>query len=201
LAPQLLPSYLSAFTAGLLLGEDPKVLAKKLSHITPEKGRMNPLSGMNGSLIIDDSYNSNPESAKAALAVLGEYTGRKIAVLGSMNELGDYAEKGHAEVALEATKIADIVVTIGDLAAKYLYPVLTKKMNNKFIQKFDNSQVAGEYLRDIVQAGDTVLVKGSQNGVFAEEAIKPILIKPEDAPELLVRQGAMWQNKKGQAHE
>lgn len=199
-APQLIPSYLSAFVVGLLLGMDPKELVKKLTHIVPERGRMNVLAGLAGSTIIDDSYNSNPESAKAALQVLYKYSGHKIAVLGSMNELGDYTKKGHEEVGEMAARIADEVLIVGKIAEEYMYPAVAKKMNNKFVQKFETSDMAGKYLVDKVKKGDVLLFKGSQNGVFMEEAIKYVLAEPKKAADVLVRQGPMWQNKKGK-HE
>lgn len=198
-APQLLPSYLGAFAVGLLLGVDPRELTKKLSQITPEKGRMNVFAGKNGSTIIDDSYNSNPESAKAALRVLSKFPGRKIAVLGSMNELGDFAQKGHEEVGESAAKLADEVVIVGEIASQYMYPVVAKKMNKKSVQKFATSFKAGEYLARAVKQNDVLLFKGSQNGVFIEEAVKYVLEKPEQAESLLVRQGPMWQAKKGKS--
>ncbi len=197
IAPQLIPSYLSAILVGLILGNDLDSLVVKLADIRPEKGRMNLLTGVHNSTIIDDSYNSNPESAKAALTVLNMFKGRKIAVLGSMNELGDFTEEGHRQVGELAAETADIVVTVGKTAAKYLYPVIQKRMNKKFVQSFDNSYEAGEYLKELVIDGDVVLFKGSQNGVFTEEAIKYLMERPELASELLVRQGKMWQDKKG----
>jgi UDP-N-acetylmuramoyl-tripeptide--D-alanyl-D-alanine ligase len=196
-APQLLPSYLGALAVGIILGEDPEQLIKKLSHIEAEHGRMNVLKGTFGSIIIDDSYNSNPESAKAALDVLSKYTGHKIAVLGSMNELGKYSIRGHEEVAEAAATAADEVIVIGEIAGKYLYPVAQKLLNKEAVKKFTNSSDAGKYLKGKVKSEDVILFKGSQNGVFVEEAIKYVLAVPEKASELLVRQGPMWQKKKG----
>ena len=195
-APQLIPSYLSAVLVGLVMGNDFEGLVRKLSDVKSEKGRMNMLAGVRGSIIIDDSYNSNPESAKAALTVLSRFKGRKIAVLGSMNELGSFAEEGHVQVGELASKAADYVITIGETAGQYLYPVAAKKLNKKFVQKFANAYEAGEYLAGLVEGGDTLLFKGSQNGVFAEEAVKYVLDRPELASELLVRQSKMWQDKK-----
>lgn len=197
LAPHLIPSLLAAITLALLRGNSLNEAASKMIKFVPEQGRMRILKGKNGSTIIDDSYNSNPESAKAALEVLSHFSGHKIAVLGSMNELGDYAKKGHEEVAETAAKIADEVVVVGEVAGKYLYPVVLKKLNKKFVRKFETSKQAGEYLQDIVTNDDVLLFKGSQNGVFIEEALKYVLLDPQKAPELLVRQSPMWQNKKG----
>lgn len=196
-APQLIPSYLAALLVGLVLGNELSGLVEKLADVHTEKGRMNLLAGVRGSVIIDDSYNSNPESAKAALQVLGMFKGNKIAVLGSMNELGDFTVEGHKQVGEMAASVADEIVTIGELAGEYLYPVVSEKLNKKFVQKFDNPYAAGEYLACRAGEGDIILFKGSQNGVFTEEAAKYVLDRPELASELLVRQGKMWQDKKG----
>jgi len=196
-APQLLPSYLGAIAVGLLLGEDPQQLIGRMAQLRPELGRMNVLAGIKGTTIIDDSYNSNPASAKAALEVLSDFTGRKIAVLGSMNELGEMSESGHREVGQTAAKIADIILTVGQIAGEYLYPVALHKLNKKVVQKFETAAQAGEYLKTIIGKGDVMLFKGSQNGVFVEEAVKCVMLHPEKASELLVRQGNMWQKKKG----
>ena len=70
------------------MGMDPKSIAQGLAKIEGVNGRMNLLKGINGSKLIDDSYNSSPEAVKSALAVQSEINGNKrIAVLGNMNEL------------------------------------------------------------------------------------------------------------------
>lgn len=193
IAPQLIPSLVSALAAGIALNVDIRDLITGIEKYVPEKGRMNILAGINGSTIIDDSYNANPASMKAALAVLRELPGRKIAALGSMKELGGYEKKGHQEVVNEALTIVDKLIISGDEMNKHAKPK-RGRMNKKIVQ-FENSVKAGAYLAEIIEKGDVVLVKGSQ-GAFMEEASKQILANPARAGELLVRQSKMWEDKK-----
>lgn len=185
---------LYALAAAAAVGEiyklKPKQIVDNLAQIRPTKGRMNPLPGLNGSLILDDSYNSSPDAALAALATLKQYPGRKIAILGNMNELGSYAETGHRLVGASCTGI-DLLVTIGQSAKDWL----ASEAKAGEIHSFDSPYEAGQYVADLLQKGDTVLVKGSQNGVFAEEATATLLADPADKNHL-VRQSSQWQKRK-----
>ena len=67
----------------------------------------------NGALILDDTYNASPQSTMAALNLLAELEGRKIAVLGDMLELGQYEAKGHHMVGVRAAQICDELITVG----------------------------------------------------------------------------------------
>ncbi len=196
IAPQLLPSLFSALAAALYLGKEPKKLLKKLEEFKPVPGRMNLVKGTNDSTIIDDSYNANPASTIAALDVLSRMPGRKIAVLGNMNELGDYERKGHEEVGEKAGEACDILITVGELAKAHIVPKAEAKMKKESIQSFDNPYAAGEYLKKTIKKGDIILVKGSQNKVFVEETVKIIMATPAKAGEELVRQSGFWQKKK-----
>ena len=197
IATQLTPSIIGAVGVALARNGDIKEILKSLEDFHPEKGRVNLLEGLHDSVIIDDSYNSNPESAKAALEVLEIFANkRRIAVLGSMNELGDYVKEGHEEVAKKALMCADIIVTVGDLAGKFLYPKVLEKKDDIQCFKFDDFISAGVFLKGFIKQNDVILFKGSQNGVLLEEAIKYVMKEPERAQELLVRQTPMWQQKK-----
>ncbi|MEI6266594.1 MAG: UDP-N-acetylmuramoyl-tripeptide--D-alanyl-D-alanine ligase [bacterium] len=197
IATQLTPSIIGAVGVALARNGDIKEILKALEDFYPEKGRVNLLEGLHDSVIIDDSYNSNPESARAALEVLELFKNkRKIAVLGSMNELGGYAKVGHEEVAMKALMCADIIVTVGDLSGKFIYPKALEKKDNTRCYKFDDFIGAGVFLKGFIKENDVILFKGSQNGVLLEEAIKYIMKEPERAQDLLVRQTPMWQQKK-----
>jgi UDP-N-acetylmuramoyl-tripeptide--D-alanyl-D-alanine ligase len=195
IAPQLLISLLSAFAVGLVLNYEVRDLINSLAEFTPEKGRMNVLEGQKKTTIIDDSYNANPASVIAALDVLGQMPGRKIAVLGSMRELGGLEKKGHIDVAKKAAAVADELVTVGMVANNYLAPEY-EKLNKKSVQKFISSKEAGEYVNSIIKEGDVILFKGSQNTIFMEEAVKQVMAKSKEADRLLVRQSKMWEDKK-----
>ncbi|HET7827881.1 MAG TPA: cyanophycin synthetase, partial [Candidatus Saccharimonadales bacterium] len=153
--------------------------------------RMQILLCVNGSTIIDDSYNASPAAVKLALDYLYEIDSpQKIAVLGNMNELGSFSESAHIEIGKYCDpKQLALVITIGPDANKYLAPSASA-MGCK-VHEFDSPYTAGEYLKPILQKGAAVLVKGSQNGVFAEETVKLLLANPADVNKL-VRQSTDW---------
>jgi len=118
--------------------------------------------------IINDSYNANPDSMKAALEVLKNYNGnKKIAVLGTMGELGDYAKEAHTEVGKYAEGKADILLTTGEF--KNCYKEGFKE--NTII--FESKQELMEELVNIINKDDIILVKASRSEKF-EEIIKYI---------------------------
>ncbi len=176
---------------GLDLGE----IRQGIEDYRPVTGRMQVLEGVNGSMIIDDTYNSSPRATIAALQTLKHLPGRHIAVLGSMNELGDLSDDAHREVGRAAADV-DLLITIGTAANRHLAHTAVKSgLALDKAHPFLSPYSAGEYLRSQLRRGDVVLAKGSQNGVFAEEAIAMALADPADKSKL-VRQSKEWQDKK-----
>ena len=96
----------------------------------------------------------------------------------------------HSEVGsyCDSSKL-DMVVTIGDQARKYLAPAAQK--NGCHVKTFTSPYDAGQFVKQQLKTGAVVLAKGSQNGVFAEEALKGLLAEPKDASRL-VRQSNYW---------
>jgi len=182
------------------LGISQKEFAVGAAKVTPLPGRMQLLRGANGSIIIDDSYNSSPAAAIEALKTLQSSQGAKrIAILGSMNELGEYSEQGHRDVAnVCQPSLIDWVVTIGDDAAQYLAPIA--RQNGCHVKSFKTPFEAGGFVRGVAGERDIILVKGSQNNVFSEEAVKILLHDAEDQKKL-VRQSQEWMAKKEQAFD
>jgi UDP-N-acetylmuramoyl-tripeptide--D-alanyl-D-alanine ligase len=166
----------------------------KVKTLQPFKGRMNVIEGIEGSIIIDDTYNANPNSMVLALDFLSQNAGRKIAILGSMNELGDTEEEAHQLVGRSAAKSVDILVTVGEAAQKYLAKEAVKK-GLKNVKSFKSSVEAGKYLKDIVKNGDIILAKGSQNKVRVEKAVEILMAHPENKNEILVRQSLFWKDR------
>lgn len=166
-----------------------------LESFRPVKGRMSLIQGIKGSLVIDDSYNANPSSMKNAIFVLDSFQGRKIAALGSMNELGEFEKEAHEELGSFLAEKCDILVTVGEAAEKYLAKTAKLKMPNESVFSFSNSIDAGEFLKENIQKGDIILVKGSQNNIRMEKTVKMIMSDPQKAPELLCRQGLEWEGK------
>ena len=188
---------LAAYATGDLLGLTPDELNKGLEEIRPIRGRMQPLKGQNDSIIIDDTYNSSPAAVSAALQALADapVAGRRIAVLGSMNELGPESPRYHEQAGAAAAGV-DWLITVGHNANKYTGTGAAKAgLDPSRIKPADSPYAAGEFVKLMLQPGDVVLVKGSQDGIFAEEAAKLLLADPVDARKL-VRQSPEWMTTK-----
>jgi UDP-N-acetylmuramoyl-tripeptide--D-alanyl-D-alanine ligase len=186
---------LAAAAVGDELGMKPREIEAGLAGVKPVAGRMKLLRGLSGSRIIDDTYNASPAAAIAALDTLYKHRGRRIAILGMMNELGAYSERAHREVGAHACKL-DLLITIGRDAASFLAPAAIEAgLDKSKVRSFQSPFEAGRYLAPKLKSGDWVLAKGSQNGVFAEEAVKQLLADPKESLNL-VRQSDAWLAKK-----
>lgn len=186
---------LAAISVADMLNVPRKAILSGMDSLKPFAGRMQLLAGIKGSKLIDDTYNASPIAATAALDVLyGARTKQRIAILGSMNELGDYTKAAHEEVGAycDPKKLA-VVVTIGQDAKKWLAPAA--RARGCTVHSFMSPYDAGVYVSRKLEKGAVVLAKGSQNGVFAEEALKLLLANPEDTQKL-VRQSSYWQKAK-----
>lgn len=118
--------------------------------------------GLNGSKIIDDSYNASPDSVMAALNLLQDLDGRRIAVLGDMLELGDYAEKGHRLVARRAANVANLFVAIGKMANLMVQEAEIAGLPREAIFAASSRDEALQWLKERLKANDVVLVKASR---------------------------------------
>lgn len=186
---------LAAAGAAHLLGLTLDEIAKGLASISAFMGRMQVLDGIKDSIIIDDTYNASPIAVKAALDVLyGGDAPQRIAILGGMNELGAHSAEAHREIGeyCDPEKL-DFVVTIGREAQEFLAPAAEARGCK--VQSFVSPYDAGQFVREQLEEGAVVLAKGSQNGVFAEEALKPLLATKTDEAKL-VRQSPYWMRVK-----
>lgn len=181
----------AAFAVGIKLGMPASEIMDKLSQIRPVEGRMNILRGRKGSTIIDDTYNSSPVAAIAALQTLYQVEApQRIAILGTMNELGSYSSAAHQQVGQYCDPMMlDWVLTIGEQANLYLAPAAKKAGCQT--RTFNDPVAAGTFASQVLKDGAAILVKGSQNKVFAEEATKVLLHDVNDK-EQLVRQSDYW---------
>ena len=155
-APHLRQDLLAAVAAALAVGVAP---AGRLEFaISPGRGRRQLLSS--GVTLIDDAYNANPMSMRAALDALARtpVEGRRIAVLGDMLELGPTAERYHREIGQYANGIADVLITVGPLAATMADGYTAER------HTVCDAAAAAELVSTLLQPGDAVLVKAS-NGV------------------------------------
>lgn len=157
------------------------------------KGRMRLLAGMNGSVIIDDTYNASPKATEHGLKTLSEIDtkGRKIAVLGDMLELGEFTRDEHYKVGLIAAKSAHKLYTVGIRSRATAEGALDGKMKDENIMQCDTSIDVGKELVQILKEGDVVYMKGSQS-MRIERAVKMILAETHDPKKVLVRQEKQW---------
>jgi UDP-N-acetylmuramoyl-tripeptide--D-alanyl-D-alanine ligase len=155
---------LAAAAAAAALGVDPATIARGLARYRPVSGRFNLSSLPGGALLIDDSYNANPLSVKAALTTLSEMpgAGRRIAVLGDMLELGSDAARLHREIGAEAARCCDVLLVMGTLGEETAAGARAAGMPAKQIWKADNHREAANRLRNVLARGDRLLVKGSR---------------------------------------
>lgn len=116
----------------------------------------------NGALLLDDTYNASPQSTLAALNLLEELEGRKVAVLGDMLELGPYEVRGHELVGLRAAEVVDELVTVGNLGSIIARAALESGLAGTRITRLDTTQQAIDYLKPKLGSEDVVLVKGSR---------------------------------------
>ncbi|HEY4521532.1 MAG TPA: Mur ligase family protein [Candidatus Paceibacterota bacterium] len=193
---------LAAAAVGKILGLNLIEISEYLSLCELLSGRMKLIEGIKNTKIIDDSYNSSPLAAHAALDTISELeanlpdgkVGRKIAVLGDMLEIGKYTIEAHKAMGQKAVKAVNVLITVG-LRAKFAFDeALALGMNKANLHHFSTSKEAASFVKDLIEEGDLVLVKGSQ-GMRMERVVEEILAHPEDASKLLVRQEDYWKKK------
>jgi UDP-N-acetylmuramoyl-tripeptide--D-alanyl-D-alanine ligase len=116
----------------------------------------------NGALILDDTYNASPQSTLAALNLLEELDGRRVAVLGDMLELGQYEVHGHEMVGVRAAEVVDELVTVGSRARMIATAAARAGLSAQWITHLESSEAAIEFLETRLRPEDVVLVKGSR---------------------------------------
>jgi UDP-N-acetylmuramoyl-tripeptide--D-alanyl-D-alanine ligase len=115
----------------------------------------------NGALILDDTYNASPESTLAALNLLDELKGRRVAVLGDMLELGQYERQGHEKVGARAAEVADVLLTLGARAHAIAEAARKAGMKQNAVYEYEDIDQVISWLKQSLQPYDSVLVKGS----------------------------------------
>jgi UDP-N-acetylmuramoyl-tripeptide--D-alanyl-D-alanine ligase len=148
---------LAALACALAVNVDLQTAATALARFTGVKGRLQRVPALHGGLFIDDTYNANPDSTRAALAVLARQPGRKYFVLGNMGELGEEGPAMHAQIGLAAREArVERLFGLGELAREAVSAFGAGGIHYERIE---------ELLADVENAlapGVTVLVKGSR---------------------------------------
>jgi len=199
LAETALYSALAATAVGIYFKLNLVEIAQSLKDFCLPPGRMNLLPGIKHSFIIDDTYNSSPEAALAAVKTLAKINidkeASRYAVLGDMLEIGAYSEEGHRLVGAQVAKSGiKYLIAVGERARDFIRGAKESEMEDDFIFYFDKPEEAGKFLQNRLQAGDVLLVKGSQ-GARMEKIVKELMAEPDKASSLLVRQSKEWAGK------
>ncbi|GAB4469793.1 MAG: UDP-N-acetylmuramoyl-tripeptide--D-alanyl-D-alanine ligase [Anaerolineales bacterium] len=151
---------LRAIAVGLVDGLSWQEIVHGLQS-TPIQLRLAVVRTQQGALILDDSYNAAPESSLAALNLLEDLDGRKIAVLGDMLELGIYEMHGHEIVGRRAAEVADLLITVGERGKIIAASARRAGMKSEQIHEVQEAMQAIPLLEKELHEGDVVLVKGS----------------------------------------
>lgn len=164
---------LMAIWVGKNYGLSQEEIQAGLTAFKPSKNRM-AIFECEGMKFIDDSYNANPDAMRGALDVLatlgkedqGKGATRRIAILGDMLEMGDYASLAHYEIGLYARDKVDVLITVGDVSGK-INDGFKRTKNNLHVIDVEQAIIS---LDQIKQAGDVILVKGSR-GIGLDQLI------------------------------
>ena len=170
---------LAATTAALLLGVKPEQIQARLAAFR-NTGMRQRIYQQNGMTIIEDCYNAGPESTQAALEVLGSYhtTGKRIAVLGDMLELGNRSSAEHYRIGRIAADKADMLFTYGNHSLRTVTGAITGGMPPKNAEHFDTHEDLAYVLKTRAAEGDVLLFKGSR-GMKMERALHLFLDEDE----------------------
>jgi UDP-N-acetylmuramoyl-tripeptide--D-alanyl-D-alanine ligase len=151
---------------GLHLGLTLRQIAEGLENASMTPMRMEVFESADGVTVINDAYNANPTSMRAALRTLADMSddGRRVAVIGDMAELGSLTELAHFEVGERVARLGlERLVTVGHLARRMGEGALAEGMDPGAVTSFDTVEAAVEFLRETLRSGDTVLVKASRS--------------------------------------
>ena len=146
-AAHLLRNAMAALAAARAIGVEPQ--GRIEVELSDRRGQRVELPG--GIVVVDDCYNANPMSMRAALDELARASGRRVAVLGDMLELGPDEVRYHEDIGAYARGRADVLVTVGPLAAH---------MGGDHAAP--DAAAAGELVRELMRPGDTILLKASR---------------------------------------
>jgi alanine racemase len=209
LGEHYLSTMLVAFQVAHMLGMSANEIEQALQTLMPLPGRLNPLPGVHNARLLDDTHNASPASVIAGLQTLNRLTstnGKRIAVLGDMNNLGEYEEEAHHVVGLHAAPLVDYLVTRGERAALIAEAAQQAGLASTHIIMTSTYEDAAQAVRTILhsstkmdtqndaadqQSYDVVLIKGSEE-TRMERVTEMLMARSWEASEKLVRQTPGW---------
>ncbi len=176
-------------SCGMGLGE----IRKRIESFSPPPGRLRVLRGLNGAILIDDSYNAAPEAVIEGLRTLTQVRARRrIAVLGDMLELGGISQSAHLRLGryIPDCALAELWC-IGPMARQIGQAAIEAGFDRNGVYLENDAESAGRRLAAKLNLGDAVLVKGAQK-MRLERVVEALLDKSETPGQVLVRQGELW---------
>jgi alanine racemase len=188
---------LAAVAAGLVYGIPVAEALAALEQMEPLAGRLRPLAGRGGAIILDDTYNSSPAAALVALQTLNQAArpgSRRIAILGVMSDLGSYTEEGQRQVGVAAARRADYLLVKGEEARPMAEAALAAGAGgaSPHVTIANTDDDVLRHVEPLLEPGAVILVKGSQEARL-EGVVAGLLADPAQAATHLVRQNRAWQ--------
>ena len=169
---------LAAAAVGLSLGVDAAEIARGIERYQPESARSRTRCCEGNVTVIDDCYNANPTSMAAALESLAALSGRRVAILGDMRELGDNADSMHRDIGALCVKLGiERLITVGELAEQIHIGAGSRAGDRYFT---DKGELSGA-LPELLSEGDVILVKAS-HGLHLEKVVDDILALYTELP-------------------
>jgi alanine racemase len=194
---------LAAYTVGQYCGLKPQEIQHALANLHPLPGRLNPLQGVEGASLLDDTHNAAPASAIAGLEALRALPAScRIAVLGDMLRLGTYEEEAHRVVGEKAAQCVDYLITRGERAALIAESARKAGLTAEQIIITSTHEDAAQVVRNLIESlpplrggainrAPTILLKGSEE-MRMERVTELLMAQPSQAREQLVRQTPGW---------
>lgn len=161
---------MAAILVGINLNMTIEEIKNGLKKFQCTKNRLDIIKN-NNITIIDSVYNASIDSMTAALNILGRYEQRRVAILGDMFEMGEFAEFGHRQVGKSALNNVDVLIAIGKNSEFIVEELKLNNMNSNNLYHFETKEKAIEKLDDIIQENDIILVKASR-GMHLEKIVE-----------------------------
>ena len=180
----------AAAAVGMKLGVSLDEIARGITSTKPLPGRLQPLRGLERTIVLDDTWRIDPDTVVADLQTLYHFdsASQRIAVIGSMDYLGDGTEGAYQKIGEACSgDLLTWIVTVGDNSAKYLTPLARQRGCQ--VQNCRDAIEAAKFVRSVSEPGAVILVKGGEEDLL-EEAVK-LLVETSEYPRL-VRQDRLW---------
>jgi UDP-N-acetylmuramoyl-tripeptide--D-alanyl-D-alanine ligase len=165
LGRHFVPDALSAVAIACLFGVEVQQIKEALENFQPFPMRMEVVRLKGGKTLINDAYNASPYSTELALETLAEAKGegRAIAVLGDMLELGSFAKEAHEQIGKKVSELSiDFLIALGEEASTVVQSAIRHGLPMKSARMVENHSEAISLLREMIEDGDWILVKGSR---------------------------------------